>query len=474
MIRFHLRDILRGTGGALITSAVGPEMYTGISTDSRTVAPGEVFFALRGEKHDGHDHLKDAWKAGAVLAVVDRRFPMNAGMMAPIPLVVVDDTVKALQGLAALWRVRHPMPALAVVGSAGKTTTKEMTAAVLGTAGPCLKNIGNLNNHIGLPLSILEMADFHRYAVLEIGTNMPGEIRQLASILGPEGAILTRIGWAHLEGFGDHETLLAEKLSILDALPGDGWCAVNAGDPNQASVPARAACRVVTYGIGTGEVRGKDLVISECESAFTLVSPSGSERVRLCAFGVHFVENALAAAAGVLPLGIPIEQVAGGLAGWRPARQRGGIISPMPGVRFIDDTYNANPLSVETALANLARLSSEGVTVAVLGEMKELGAYHEEGHRLVGLKAARMGIDYLIAVGEVAPLIVEGALRGSMERSRVMECGTIGEAVKAVEPLLTSGVWVLFKGSRAARVEEVMEPFVGSGDNGALAGSGGI
>jgi UDP-N-acetylmuramoyl-tripeptide--D-alanyl-D-alanine ligase len=482
VIRFHLKDILRGTGGALITSASGPEMYTGISTDSRTVTPGEVFFALRGETHDGHDHLKDAWKAGAVLAVVDRQLPADAGMLAPVPLVVVDDTVKALQTMAALWRTRHRIPSLAVVGSAGKTTTKEMTAAVLSMAGPCLKNPGNLNNYIGLPLSLLELADFHRYAVLEIGANMPGEIRQLASILRPEGVIMTRIGWAHLEGFGDPETLLAEKISVLDTLPEDGWCAVNAGDPNQASIRERASCKVVEYGIDAGEVRSENLVLSNQESSFTLVSPSGSERVRLNAFGVHFVENALAAAAGVLPLGISAEQVAKGLDGWRPAEQRGGIFEPMPGVHFIDDTYNANPLSVEAALSSLACLRTEGVTVAVLGEMKELGDYHDEGHRLVGLKAAQLGIDYLIAVGEVAPLIAEGALRGglpgapdsSMDRSRVIECATAGEAVNALKPLIESGVWVLFKGSRAARIEEVMEPFLGNGGVGALTGSGGI
>ena len=462
MIRFHLKDILRGTGGALITSAVGPEMYTGISTDSRTVGRGEVFFALRGDTHDGHDHLKDAWRSGAVLAVVDRRLPPDAGLLAPIPLVVVDDTIKALQSLSALWRRRHPIPALAVVGSAGKTTTKDMTAAILATAGPCLKNHGNLNNHIGLPLSLLEMADFHRYAVLEIGANMPGEIRQLSSILKPEGAILTRIGWAHLEGFGSHETLLAEKISVLDSLPADGWCAVNAGDPKQGSLMDSTECKVISYGIDAGEVRAEDLFLSDRESTFTLVSPSGRERVRLKAFGAHFVENALAAAAGVLPLGISMEQIASGLDGWRPAEQRGGIIAPMPGVHFIDDTYNANPLSVETALTSLARLSTEGVTVAVLGEMKELGEYHDEGHRLVGRKTAELGIDYLIAVGEVAPLIAEGALSGAMSESRVIQCADAKEAVAALEPLLTSGVWVLFKGSRAARIEEVMEPLMTS------------
>ncbi len=460
MIRFHLRDILRGTGGSLLSSAVGPELFTGISIDSRTVNQGEVFFAIKGPNHDGHRFLRDAFSRGAALVVVDSRADLAPMTVPPVPMVVVDDTVKALQGLASYWRQRHPVPALAVVGSVGKTTTKEMIADILSTAGPCLKNPGNLNNLIGLPLSLLELADFHRYAVLEIGSNAPGEVGHLASILKPEGAVITRVGWAHLEGFGTPQALVEEKLSVTQALPPSGWCAVNGDDPSQEKLRGTLACRVITYGMGSGEVTADEMSFSEGRTSFVLQVPSGRQRISLGAFGRHFVENALAAVASVLPMGLPLEEMASALNGWRPVHQRGGIVTPLPGVHFIDDTYNANPLSVEASLAGLAQLSPEGVTVAVLGEMKELGDYFEEGHSRVGAEVARLGIDYLVAVGSPASLVAEGAARGGMDPKRIVQCPDNKEAVRSLRPLLTEGVWVLFKGSRAARMEEIMEPFL--------------
>lgn len=471
MIRFHIKDIISGTAGTLITSAVGPELFTGVSIDSRTVKPGEVFIALRGESHDGHDHLREAVKGGAALTVVDRNTAPGDLKLAPVPTVVVPDTLKALQSLASYWRDRHTLPALAVVGSVGKTTTKEMMASILSTAGPCLKNPGNLNNHVGLPLSLLQLDDFHSYAVLEIGANIPGEVRYLASLLKPLAAVLTRIGWAHLEGFKTLENLVAEKGSVLQEVPPSGWCAINADDPNQADMAVKAACDVITYGIGTGDVSAEGIILSEAETSFILTLPSGKERVHLKGFGRHFVENALAAVASTLPLEVSVEQMIAGLGTWRPADGRGEISTPLPGVHFIDDTYNANPLSVQAALTNLAQLSHEGVTVAVLGEMKELGDFFEEGHHQVGSDVARLGIDYLIAVGPAAEHIARGARDSGMDAARILESENNDEAVLALEPLLIEGVWVLFKGSRAAKMEEIMESF---GDNRARAGSGGI
>jgi len=459
VIRFQIRDILRGTGGSLISSAVGPELFTGVSIDSRTVNPGEIFIALRGEFHDGHDHLREAVERGAALTVVDRDITPEGVKLAPAPMIVVEDTLKALQSLASYWRERHMLPVLAVVGSVGKTTTKEMMANILSTAGPCMKNPGNFNNHIGLPLSLLELADYHRYAIFEIGTNLPGEVRYLTSLLKPIGAAITRIGWAHLEGFKTTENLVAEKGSVLEEIQESGWCAINVDDPNQVDFPKRAACDVITYGIESGDVTAEEIILSEAETSFTLVLPSGKEKVHLRGFGRHFVENALAAVAATLPLQVSVEQMVAGLSTWRPTAGRGGISSPLPGIHFIDDTYNANPLSVQAALASLAQLSHEGVTVAVLGEMKELGDFFEEGHIQVGSDAARLGIDYLIAVGPAAPLIARGALEGGMDPARITECENNDEAVLSLEPLLTEGVWVLFKGSRAAEMEQIMEAF---------------
>jgi UDP-N-acetylmuramoyl-tripeptide--D-alanyl-D-alanine ligase len=471
LTRLKLKDVLAGTGGSLISSAVGPELFTGVSIDSRTVEPGEVFFALRGEFHDGHDHIREAWERGAVLTVVDRDAAAKDMKLAPAPMIVVDDTLRSLQTLASYWRDRHTLPVLAVTGSVGKTTTKEMMAGILSTKGPCLKNPGNFNNHIGLPLSLMELADYHSYAVLEIGANLPGEIRYLSSILKPVAAVLTRIGWAHLEGFKSSENLVAEKGSILEEIPEAGWCAINADDPNQVDLSKRAACDVITYGIESGDVTAEGIILSEQETSFVLTLPTGKERVNLRGFGRHFVENALAAVASILPLEVSVEQMVNGLSTWRPAQGRGGISSPLPGVRFIDETYNANPLSVEASLTSLAQLSHEGFTIAVLGEMKELGSFFEEGHLLIGSDAARLGIDYLIAVGSAAHLIAKGARDAGMDPARVTECGTNDDAVRFLKPLLTEGVWVLFKGSRAAKMEQIMESFH---DNRVKAGSGGV
>ena len=459
MIRIQLKDILKGTGGTLISSAVGPDLFTGVSIDSRTVQPGEVFFALSGEFHDGHDHLRDAWEQGAALAVVDGRNAGDAAKLAPIPMVVVKDTLKALQTMASWWRDRHTLPVITIVGSVGKTTTKEMIASILSTTGPCLKNQGNLNNHIGLPLSLLQIEDFHNYAVLEIGANLPGEVRYLASLLKPVAAVLTRIGWAHLEGFGTLENLIEEKGSVLEEIPGSGWCAINADDPNQAGFAKKTSCEVITYGVGSGDVSAEGIILSGEETSFVITLPSGRERVNLKGFGKHFVENALAAVAATLPLQLPIEQVVSGLSSWKPSEGRGGISCPLPGVHFIDDTYNANPLSVQAALASLAHLSQEGVTVAVLGEMKELGDFFENGHIKAGSDTARLGIDYLVAVGPAAHLIARGARKEGMDPDRIIECVNNSEAILSLEPLLINGVWVLFKGSRAAKMEQIIALF---------------
>ncbi len=460
MIQYHLRDIIAGTGGALITSADGPSLLTGINIDSRTVKSGQVFFAIRGEFHDGHDHLKEAFDRGAVLAVVDNGFEASADRVPPLALIVVGDTIKALQSLAAYWRSRYDIPLVAVVGSVGKTTTKEMAAQVISTVGPCLKNEGNLNNHIGLPLSLMDLSDYHRYAVLELGANIPGEIGLLSSIARPDAAVITRLGWAHLEGFGDPESLVHEKGAVLDELPPSGWCALNFDDPRCDELKNRANCDVIRYGFDSGEVRASEISLGKVTS-FVLETPSGSGRVGLNTFGRHFIENALAAVAVALPFEIPIEKIVSSLSAWDSLEQRGRIIEPEPGVFFIDDTYNANPLSMETALSSLSALRAEGVTVAVLGEMKELGKFSDEGHTYVGGTAGRLGIDYLVVVGESAGLMAKGALSAGMEAEKIMECQNENDAVKALSGLLAPGAWVLFKGSRAARMERIIEYFTG-------------
>jgi UDP-N-acetylmuramoyl-tripeptide--D-alanyl-D-alanine ligase len=471
LIRYHLPDIIRGTKGTLVSNAEGAELFTGISIDSRTTGPGEIFFALRGPNHDGHDYIRKSWENGAALAVVDSKAPLIARKLAPIPTLFVEDTGKALWDLSSYWRERHPVTALAIVGSVGKTTTREMMALIISRIGPCLRNPGNYNNQIGLPLTILGLDEKDRYAVLELGANTPGEIRQLGSLIRPTGAVVTQIGWAHLEGFGTPENLAAEKMSIIEELPESGWCALNLDDPNQEDGRRMFSRRLVTYGFGNADVTARDIVFNGLETVFTLVTSQGEREIRLKALGRHFVQNALAAVAGCLPLEVTLDEIAASLAEWKAVAQRGTIFSPMPGVRFVDDTYNANPLSVRAALDSLVASSGEDVTVAVLGEMKELGGFDREGHLAIGRAAAEAGVDYLLPVGARGGLIADGALDGGMDPSRVKVCATESEAVSVLDSILTRGTWVLFKGSRAARVERIMEAFL---HGGAAQDTGGI
>ncbi len=459
-MRLPLSQLLSGTGGALLTPSTGADLFAGVSTDSRTVRPGEVFFALRGPRHDGHDHLRAAWERGAAAAVVERGTRPQARLLPPLPLVLVDDTTAALQSLARWWRLRRDLTLVAVAGSVGKTTTKEMTAALLSAKGPTARTLGNLNNHIGLPLTLLSLEDHHRFAVVEMGASGRGEIALLASLALPRAAVLTRLGWAHLEGFGGPEALVEEKGAVLDVLPPDGWAALPAEDEAFPSLAKRAPCRVISYGFSRGDVRAEEVEVREEDSSFRLVTPQGSVGIRLRGFGRHLVEDALAAVAAALPAGVALEEVAACLAAWSPLASRGGVVTPWPGVRFIDDTYNANPLSMTVVLEGLAAFRAGAVTVAVLGGMAELGAFREEGHRLVGRKAAELMIDYLVAVGPEAPLYAEGALAGGMPPARVISCPDHAAAAAALRPLLVAGSWALFKGSRAARMEEVMAAFL--------------
>jgi UDP-N-acetylmuramoyl-tripeptide--D-alanyl-D-alanine ligase len=455
---FSLARLLAGAGGTLITSAEGPREFSGVSTDTRTLRPGEVFFALKGPNHDGADHLRAAWQKGAAAAVIPFGMRADPALLPPIPLVAVPDTLAALQAFAAAHRAALPVEVVAVTRSVGKTTTKEMAAALFPNKGPTAKTAGNLNNHVGVPLTLLTLDEGHRWAVVELGASAPGEIARLAALARPRAAVITRLGWAHLGGFGGHRALVDEKGAVLDALPADGWCALDCGDDSFPVLAARARCRVVSYGVIDGEVRAERVEAGPRGegTSFTLVAPGGSARVTLRGFGRHFLHDALAAAAVALPAGISPEQAAPALSAWEPAERRGAVQEVRPGLFFIDDTYNANPLSMRSALEGLAACRERGVAVAVLGAMAELGPFAEEGYRAVGGDAARLGVDYLVGVGAEAEGYCAGARAAGMANGRVSCHPGHQEAARALLPLLVPGAWVLFKGSRAARMDELL------------------
>jgi UDP-N-acetylmuramoyl-tripeptide--D-alanyl-D-alanine ligase len=427
--------------------------FRDVSTDSRRVVPGSLFVALRGEHFDGHDHVAAAFAGGAVAALVARELPGQG------PLLVVDDTVAALGRLAAGWRARHQLPTVAVTGSTGKTTVKEMVAAILGRRGSVLATRGNLNNHIGLPLTLLGLDASHRAAVVELGANHPGEIAYLTGIARPTVGVVTNAGPVHLEGFGDIAGVARGKGELFAGLDAAGTAVINADDAHAAMWHELAADRrTLTFGVeADADVTTEPARIAERDGlrptqAFLLTTPLGSIDVELPLAGRHNVANALAAAAAALVAGADLDAVRAGLAAVAtvPGRLQ-GMAGP-GGSLIIDDTYNANPTAFAAAIELLA--GRPGHRWLAVGDMAELGDDAPRWHAWVGEQARARGIDRLFAVGALA-------------RRAADAFGDNGAAftdqetlVAALRDDLDGEVTLLVKGSRSAHMERVVESLV--------------
>ncbi len=452
MTVLSVRDILEATRGRLVCGE--PETFTGVSTDSRTISEGEVFFAIRGGRFDGHDFVEKALLkgAGAVVDSVPRKLPEGR------VIIRVGDTLRALQDLAGFIRMKRHIPVVAVTGSSGKTTTKEMIYSILSQRFRTLKNEGNLNNHIGLPLSLLRLAADDEAAVLEMGMNARGEIRRLCGIAVPDYGVITNIGPAHIGRLGSLEAVRDAKLEIL---PGLEAAVVNADDACLMEGMKAAedfSGRIITFGMDNdAHVRAGDVRVGEGGCSFTLETPgSGSLPVALKVHGRFNVYNSLAAAAACLSLGMSIGEIKTGLESFRPVPMRFELIKG-DAITLIDDSYNANPSSMEEALRETRRLARGGRTVAVLGDMGELDEYAEDGHRAVGRMVYGMNIDVLVAVGSKMGLAAEEIRRAGAE-DRVPEVFVFedaGEAERAVVDILKPGDTVLIKGSRMMSMEKI-------------------
>jgi len=431
--------------------------FTGTSIDSRTVGAGELFVAIRGPQHDGHDHLAAAAERGAAGVLVERGRALPPELAPEIAVVAADDTTRALGELAAGHRAGFRGPVVAITGSNGKTTTKEMCAAILAADAPCLKNEGNLNNQYGLPLTLLRRAPEHRRVCVEIGMNHRGEIAALAAIAAPTVGVLTNVGTAHIEHLGSREAIATEKGDLLAALPEDGVAVVNADDALARAQAERTRARVLRFGTGpdadvrTEEVRGRD----GRGFAFVLCAPAGRIPVEVDGVGESTLWNALAASAAALAAGAPAGAVARGLASYRAAP---GRLRPreVRGVLVLDDSYNANPQSMAVAMQSLAALRREGRAFAALGAMGELGAEAEPAHRELGREAARLGLSGIVALGEHAEAVAAGARDAGLPEARARVAADHADAARAVSDWLRPGDRVLVKGSRAARMERVV------------------
>jgi UDP-N-acetylmuramoyl-tripeptide--D-alanyl-D-alanine ligase len=420
--------------------------FSGVSTDTRTLAAGELFVALKGDRFDAHDHLAEAAAQGAAGALVARRQPVD------IAQLEVADTRLALGRLAAVWRARFAVPCVAVTGSNGKTTTKELLAAILRRQGAVLVTEGNLNNDIGVPQTLFRLGAGHRCAVIEMGANHAGEIAYLCTLARPDVALVTMAGPAHLEGFGSLGGVARAKGEIFQGLAGRGTAVVNADD---AHAPLwrglAAAARILDFGFASGAaVRAEDLVQRPLGegSTFTLVTPEGRAPIALPLDGRHNVMNALAAAAAAVALGVPLAEIAAGLASCAGVKGRLQLKTGVNGLVVVDDTYNANPASLEAALAVLAL--RPGRRWLLLGDMGELGPDGAELHREAGRIAKRLGIERLLTLGELSTLADETFGAGA---AHFASCE---EAIAAIRESAAPDVTLLVKGSRFMRLERVV------------------
>jgi UDP-N-acetylmuramoyl-tripeptide--D-alanyl-D-alanine ligase len=447
-----LREAARVVGGRLVGE---DRPYGCVSTDSRTLKPGALFVGLRGPNFDGTAFVQAAATQGAIGALVERETP------GALPQVVVADALVALQELARAWRADFTLPVVAVAGSNGKTTAKEMTAAILARMGLCMATRGNLNNHIGVPVTLMRLESSHRSAVIEMGANRVGDVAELMRIAQPSVGLITNAGAEHLEGFGDLDGVAKGEGETVSRLKPEGTAIINADDAYAAYWRGvSGAKRIVTFGVrNRADFAAKDVFQGiergEFATRFTLLSPLGESSIMLKAGGAHNVGNALAAAAAASAAGATLADIAAGLADFRAISGRLQLKAGARDSWIIDDSYNANPSSVRAGLEVLRSLA--GVTWLVLGDMAELGEASQDSHAQIGAYARECGIKRLFALGPLSSRAVETFGSGG-------EWFADAESlIRRLQTELTAGVTVLIKGSRINRLERVVQALTGSG-----------
>ena len=451
-----LRDAARVIGGELIGE---DRPYGCVSTDSRTLKPGALFVALRGPNFDGAAFVQAAASQGAIGALVERAIPGT------VPQVVVPDTQRALSELARNWRADFSLPVVAVAGSNGKTTAKEMTAAILARMGLCMATHGNLNNHIGVPVTLMRLEASHRSAVIEMGANRVGDVAQLMAIAQPTVGLITNAGAEHLEGFGNLDGVAKGEGETVACLKPEGTAIINADDAYAGYWRANSgAKRIVSFGVHhAADFAAKNIFQGiergEFATRFTLACPLGERAIMLKAGGAHNVGNALAAAAAASAAGASLEDIALGLADFRAVSGRLQLKAGARGSWIIDDSYNANPSSVRAGLEVLRSLS--GATWLVLGDMAELGESSQDSHAHIGSYARDCGVKRMFAVGPLSSRAVETFGSGG---EWFADSDSLTRRLQAE---LSPGVTVLIKGSRINRLERVVQALIGGG-----AGSG--
>jgi UDP-N-acetylmuramoyl-tripeptide--D-alanyl-D-alanine ligase len=451
MIRMDMRSVAEITGGHLMQNGASVE-FQGISTDSRTLQPGELFIPLRGEKYDGHDYLTQAIQRGAAGCISEE---MLGGML--VPVIKVNDTLKALGDLAAAVRRKFSGPVIGITGTSGKTTCKEMMAVILSHLGPGLKSAGNFNNLVGVPLTLFGLQPEHRWAVIEMGMSARGEIARLAEIAMPNIGLITNIGAGHLQNFDGISGVARAKGELYISLSTEGIALINADDPETRLLPVANGVRKVLFGTSSdADIRAERITVHNGSVSFDLVVNDSMQKIQLPIPGRHNVSNALGAAAAATVLGIGLKEIAAGLKAFQPCPGRMELLELPGDLVVLNDSYNANPLSVHAALDALHDLGAPGHRVAVLADMLELGQTAPELHYQIGLLAASR-VDRIFTYGSLAREIARGALDAGLPEDRIVVAGSHAELADRLLGALQSGDRILVKGSRGMRMEKVID-----------------
>ncbi|GJL53768.1 MAG: UDP-N-acetylmuramoyl-tripeptide--D-alanyl-D-alanine ligase [Nitrospirales bacterium] len=468
MASFTMEEIIHATGGTVLC-ATPRARVRGVTTDSRQVKRGDLFVALKGPHVDGHRFVKGAIADGAVGVMISetawasisswihRRQRTYAS--ASLCVIGVDDSLKAYQDLASYHRCRFSIPLIALTGSNGKTTAKEMVSHVLATRWRTMKTHGNFNNRIGVPHTLLRMTHRYKAAVIEMGVDQEGQTTRLCEIARPTVGVITNVGPDHLEFFGTIDASARAKGELLPALPSDGVAVLNADDAYYKDFTRQVRCRMLSFGFSPrAEVRASNVVLNRQGAQFRLHLPhrTRTTHVQLRMAGQHNVSNALAGAAVGHALGVAANDIAVGLGTMRAASMRSQI-HRVGGVTFVYDCYNANPASMEAGVDLLVDLARGNRTIAVLGEMRELGVGEASFHEEVGRYVAKKDIAYLIVCGKLGTMLADGARKEGMPASAIFDVKQVSDAATVLQGLVRRGDVVLLKASRGVQMEHVLD-----------------
>ncbi|MFB3894898.1 MAG: UDP-N-acetylmuramoyl-tripeptide--D-alanyl-D-alanine ligase [bacterium] len=449
--------IVQWAQGRLITDT-WQSPVSGVSTDTRTINSGDLFVPIKGVNFDGHDFIKEAILKGAAGVLIDAGREVSTISDKKYFVIQVKDTKRALGDLAKVYRSQFNIPVIAITGSNGKTTVKEMLASILSQRYTVMKNEGNLNNEIGLPLTLFQLGKEHQIAVIELGMSALGEIRRLAEISQPSIGVVTNVAEAHLEFFKSLDEIATAKAELVESLSEKNTVVLNADDVRVAQMANSAKAKVVTFGIeNNADFRAKSISFNQENLGieFRLVTPQDEKKVFIPILGTQHVYNALAATATAWNFIPDLELIAEGLAKTKLAKMRMELLD-MNGIKIINDAYNANPKSMQAALQTVSEFKTNGRKIAVLGTMRELGEITISAHQQVGTMVASLHLDFLITVGDLGHQIAIGAKQAGMKPNQIREFESNQGIAEFIDDMIQPGDLILFKASRKIKFEEVV------------------